>query len=297
MLIHSDDTASKPSRVVVLGARGFIAAELCAQLSAVSWPYIAIGSAELDLTDHDAAIRLAAILSPTDSLVMLSALTPDKGKDRDTFFQNLAMGETVCTALEHTQVSHVIYLSSDAVYPIQNQPISEKTPAAPLDLYGVMHRTREMMLEAASNAPVSILRATLIYGAADTHNSYGPNRLRRMAAKDGKIILFGAGEELRDHVLVDDAARFILAVLERRSKGVINVASGNSIDYDSLARLVAANFDRPIDIVHTSRNNIITHRHFDTASRIRAFPNFRFTTLPEGLAKTHRSMLAQNRDL
>src|SRR3546814_11446336 len=64
-----------------------------------------------------------------------------------------------------------------------------------------------------------LLRPTLIYGAEDTHNSYGPNRLRRMARKDARITLFGAGEETRDHISVDDVYRLILLTLRHRSEG------------------------------------------------------------------------------
>ena len=47
---------------------------------------------------------------------------------------------------------------------------------------------------------LAILRPTLIYGAGDPHNGYGPNRFRRLAATGKPIILFGEGEERRDHV-------------------------------------------------------------------------------------------------
>src|SRR3546814_996991 len=92
-----------------------------------------------------------------------------------------------------------------------------------------------------------LLRPTLIYGAEDTHNSYGPNRLRRMARKDARITLFGAGEETRDHISVDDVYRLILLTLRHRSEGVVNLATGHSISYMELARKIAYLFDTPVD--------------------------------------------------
>jgi len=50
-----------------------------------------------------------------------------------------------------------------------------------------MHRTRELMLAAEAKAPLAILRLTAVYGAGDTHNSYGPNRFLRQALKDGRF--------------------------------------------------------------------------------------------------------------
>ncbi len=72
-----------------------------------------------------------------------------------------------------------------------------------------------------------MLRPTLIYGAADPHNGYGPNRFCRLAAAGEEIVLFGEGEERRDHVAVEDVAEIAFRVLMRRSRGVLNLATGD----------------------------------------------------------------------
>ena len=50
----------------------------------------------------------------------------------------------------------------------------------------------------------SILRPTLIYGEGDPHNGYGPNKFMRLAKKNEDILLFGKGEELRDHININE---------------------------------------------------------------------------------------------
>lgn len=279
-----------PSRVVVIGSRGFIGSTLVNHLATAAVPHLALSSADIDLTGAGADERLAALLRPDDAVVMLSALTPDKGRDTATFMRNLTMGLQVSSALEKAPVAHVVYLSSDAVYPMTVGRVTEDSPTDPDNLYGIMHRAREVMFAAKVKAPLAVLRATLIYGAADTHNSYGPSRLYRMASREGKITLFGGGEEMRDHVLVDDAARLIGMVLERRWAGILNLATGNSIDFDGLARKIAALFSAPVEMVHTPRQNAITNRHFDRTNQIKAFPDFHFTGLDAGLAKVHSDM-------
>ena len=89
-----------------------------------------------------------------------------------------------------------------------------------------MHRTRELILAGEAKAPLAVLRLTAVYGADDTHNSYGPNRFVRQALKDGRISLFGDGEETRDHLYVDDAVALMLAVVSHASTGLLNLASG-----------------------------------------------------------------------
>ena len=84
---------------------------------------------------------------------------------------------------------------------------------------GTMHLARELMLKATVKAPLVVVRSTLINGEGDPHSGYGPNRFRRLAAAGQEIVLFGEGEERRDHVLIDDVAEIVCRVIERRSRG------------------------------------------------------------------------------
>lgn len=288
MLDHLHTTPQAPDRVVVLGSRGFIGAALVARLEADGVPVRPVPSTEIDLAAADAAERLAAVLRPEDAVVMLSALTPDRGRDIDVTMRNLAMGRNVCQALAAVPCAHVLYISSDAVYPFTDGRVDEESAATPTDLYGAMHRMRELMIQQTVKAPLAVLRPTLVYGAADTHNSYGPNRFRRQAAKDGAITLGGEGEETRDHILVDDAVELIVRILARRSRGLLNLVTGRSVSFGDLARLVAAQFDRAVEVRFTPRGQPVTHRAFDTTACARAFPDFAFTPLEEGIARTHR---------
>ncbi len=292
MLQHHNATPTKPARVVVLGSRGFIGRHLIAHLKDEAISALAVGSDQIDLTGADAGERLAAVLRADDAVVMLNAITPDKGRDIDTMMRNLAMAHAVCVALAKQPVAHMVYVSSDAVYPFTAGLVSENSPAAPIDLYGSMHRTREIMFESTVKAPLAIVRPTLVYGADDSHNSYGPNRFRRQAAKDGKITLGGEGEETRDHIAVQDLVRLIGVIVSHRSAGKLNLATGRSVSFQELARLVAAQFDRPVEIVFTPRGSPVTHRTFDVTACRKAFPTFVFTPLRDGLSAAHAAMLA-----
>lgn len=288
MLKHHNEKPAPPRRVVLLGGSGFLGQALAGELSSRKIAAVSPSSKELDLTDGGAAAKLAALLHEDDTLVMLSALTPDRGRDTGTLMRNLRMAEAVGNALAERPVAHVVYVSSDAVYPFREGLVSETTPAEPGDLYGVMHRARELMLQAACPAtPFAVLRPTLLYGAGDTHNSYGPNRFRRLAAQTGRITLGGEGEETRDHLYVSDAARLIAEVLEHRSAGLLNLASGHSVSFREAAERVASCFAPPAEVAGSPRNAPVTHRSFDITNRVLAFPHFHPTPLEEGLALSH----------
>lgn len=294
MLIHAREL-TPPERVVLLGARGFVGAAIRKRLEAEKFRLLALTSADIDLSAPPAVDRLAAALRPDDAIVMLAALTPDKGRDIATLMKNLAMMQNVCAALQQVGCAHLVYFSSDAVYPFDSGYVSEETPASPTDLYSAMHHTREIMACSLAGIPVLVLRPTLVYGLDDTHNSYGPNRFRRSAAKERKIHLFGGGEETRDHIHVDDVAAITVRCLCRGSKGVLNVATGRSASFHEVAESVAQQFPHPVEIVKTSRVNPVTHRHYDVANLVKTFPDFRFTALEDGVARVHREMTRDRR--
>lgn len=284
MLTHSSASPTLPARIIVLGAGGFLGKRLTATLADAGAAVIALTRREVDLTAPDAEQTLSAHLQDGDTLVFLSAITPDKGRDSGALMRNLAMGRAVCAVAAKTKLSHIVYASSDAVYPFTSALIADDTPAAPVDLYGAMHRTREILLAAEAPAPLAVLRFTAVYGPGDTHNSYGPNRFVRQAVTERRIPLFGEGEELRDHLYVDDGAAVLRKAIERRSTGTLNVASGSSRTFRSVADRIAAACDAAV--APSPRNNPVTHRHFDATPLLTAFPDMRFTSFEEGLDRT-----------
>jgi UDP-glucose 4-epimerase len=290
-LVHYFTAATAPQRVVVIGSRGFVGGAIVAELERAEISTLPVSSEKLDLLAPGADAALAALLRPEDAVVIVSALTPDRGKDVATFMKNLRMMEQICAALQTTPVAHVVNIGSDAVYADEPSLVDEATPVTPAGFHGMMHAARETMLRAVVSANLALLRPSLLYGATDTHNGYGPNRFRRTAKSDGKITLFGNGEEKRDHVAIDDVAAIVRLVLQHRSAGILNIATGSSASFREAAELVAAQFDRPVEIVPQKRGGPITHRHFATGALSRAFPDFRPTALADGIAAAHRQML------
>ena len=286
MLTHQANPAA-PSRVVLLGAQGFLASRLRAALEDARIPVHAIGSRDIDLTSLTAADSLRSALKEGDSVVFLSAITPDKGKGVDALMANLRMGEQVCAALAQVRPKQVVYISSDAVYRDAEPFIDESGPADSGSLYGTMHALRERMLAHVLGAgtALAILRPTLVFGAGDTHNSYGANRFMRAAVADGRITLFGQGEEQRDHVYVDDVVSIVRQVLDHVSSGVLNLVTGQSISFGDLARKVASIAGAGVTVEFKPRAaGPVLHRHYDATALFRAFPDFRFAPRDRALA-------------
>jgi UDP-glucose 4-epimerase len=287
MLTHQFAVAQKPARAVILGARGFISVALAEALQKEQIACRPVGSNEVNLIDASAVETLSQVVKPDDVMIVTAALTPDKGRDVTTLMKNLRMAEHLCEVLARARCAHVIYISSDAVFDARSSLINEQSSCEPSDLYALMHIARERMLAHACPAakiPLAVVRPCAVYGAGDTHNSYGPNRFIRTALAERNIRLFGEGEEQRDHIYVRDVAEILKLCVLHRSTGVLNAASGRAVSFGDVARMVASAAGRDVKLELRPRGGPITHRHFDITSLIRAFPGFQSTPLEAGIA-------------
>ncbi|MDP3561055.1 MAG: SDR family oxidoreductase [Legionellaceae bacterium] len=295
MLNHFNHTSVKPKRVVVLGAKGFVGATTIKKLSKEHIDYVAIGREDIDLTHPNAANQLADQLKAEDALVVISAKAPCK--NYDMLLENIQMMKAVCDALNKQPVQHVIYISSDAVYTDSMDKLHERSPAAPTSLHGVMHLAREQMLQSIlSKESFAILRPSLLYGANDPHNGYGPNSFYRLAMADKPVELFGFGEEQRDHVYIEDVAEIIYLCLMHRSYGILNITSGEVTSFSDVVRLLNNSLDKAIEVKYRQRNGAMPHngyRAFSNATCQQAFTSFAYTSLTDGLRKMHQEDIAK----
>jgi nucleoside-diphosphate-sugar epimerase len=289
MLTHQTATPTPPKRVVVIGAGGFVGSTIVKELAATKFPTLGLTRKEVDLLAPHGSEALKARLAPDDTVVFVSAIAPTKNTAQ--LMANLRMAEAASIAFAAIPPAHVLYISSDAVYADNANPVTERSASAPSTMHGMMHAARELIFRTEYRGPLAFLRPTLIYGADDPHGGYGPNRFRRQAVKGEPITLFGEGEEKRDHVAVEDVARLAVRILMHRSTGALNAVTGVSTPFCEIAALVAAQFTPPATVKFVPRPGPrahLLHRFFDITAQYKIFPDFHFEPLAEGLARVHR---------
>lgn len=294
MLHHQNPSPKLPTRVVVMGSAGFVGSALVKTLAARGASVLALTRRDIDLLASDAQDKLASMLRPDDTFVAVAARAPCKNVPMLT--ENMKIVESMVGALTKSPVSHVVNISSDAVYADSPEPLTEDSVTAPTSLHGVMHLARELAFQEV-RTPFATLRPSLLYGAADPHNGYGPNRFRRLANEGKEIVLFGEGEERRDHVLIDDVAELIARVVERRSTGSLNIVTGKMHSFREIAELVTASAPKRVAIKGSPRSGPMPHngyRPFDSSSTRAAFPDFTYTALPDGITKAQHDERPSN---
>jgi UDP-glucose 4-epimerase len=290
MLTHATAFPQAPKRVVVVGAGGLVGSTIVSALNRASIPVAGLTRKEVDLLTPAGGEQLRARLRSDDAVVFVSAVAP--AKNAGQMMDNLRMAEAALQAFAAVPPAHLLYISSDAVYADDANPVTEQSPVAPSTSHGMMHAARELMFREVK-APFVALRPTLIYGARDPHSGYGPNRFRRQAAEGGPITLFGEGEEKRDHVAIEDVARLAVRILQHRSTGSLNAVTGVATSFSDIAHLVAGNFNPKVEVKHLARTvprPHLLHRFFDITNCYKAFPDFHFEPLADGLASVHREV-------
>ena len=286
MLEHGLANPQAPARTVIVGAGGFVGGAIARNLETRGATVARIGRAEVDLLAGGAGETLAGLLKPDDAVVLVSAMAPVK--NLTMLGQNVVMIEAMAAALAAVQPAYVLNIGSDAVFADSEAPLHEGSSRAAESFHGIMHLTREVAFgDVRGDKPWATLRPTLIYGADDPHNGYGPNRFRRLATDGAPIKLFGQGEERRDHVWVEDVAELAARMVMHRSTGSLNAVTGQVTSFNQLA-VIANELHGPVAIENLPRSGPMPHdgfRPFDASAITQAFPDMRMTLPEAGLKK------------
>lgn len=279
------------SKMVILGQTGFIGRALRTHLTAIGAESHGYSSETLDLKRSEALTALDDVLNADTTLVLLAALTPDRGITVDTFAGNVAMVVNVARLLETHAIRKCVYLSTDALYDKGANPVREDSPLdlASLNLYSLAKFASERVLQTVAEArgiPLLILRPTGVFGPGDTHGSYGPNLFVRSITRERSVRLFGEGEDLRDHLYVQDLSQIIARLSDNRTSGVLNVASGTSRSFASIVDALQRIAPYEFEVVRVPRRVPTTAQQFDISQLTAALPDFRFTPFDDALRTT-----------
>lgn len=276
MTTPASAASDSPSRIVLLGAGGFLARSLRAAAAQGNFETLALGRPHCDLTQPESISRLSDQVRETDCVVFLAALTPEHGRNKETSTVNIRMFEHAAAALRRSGFAHLCYLSSDAVYGWEEETLSEESPLSPSEPYGWMHARREelaLKLGEHTGRPVAVLRPAAVHGPGDTHNAYGPNRFIRDALARRQISLFGQGEEIRAHLWEGDCVRWMMEAVRSRWAGTLNITPRQSASFAQVAEMLRGLSRSPVEIVHLPRRQPVSHRSFNPSKREALWPH------------------------
>ena len=276
----------KYNRIVIFGSSGFVGQSVLGYLKNLANLIIEINSSTLDLTLSSSSDLIKNYIKDGDIIIFISAKAPCR--DGKEFLDNLNMIKNFKQGILNLGIKplKLLYVSSDAVYSDSKNLINEESEKFPDNLHGLMHLLRENELKESFKNILTIVRPTLIYGRSDPHNGYGPNKFYRNYKDQKKIQLFGKGEELRDHVHIDDVGKLIMKCIEDDFVGEVNAVSGEVISFREIAETFSKK-SKNINVEFLKRNGPMPHNGYRAFAKSKAETslNFKFTNPKVGIEK------------
>ena len=113
----------KFNRVVIFGSSGIISLNLQSYLKKKKIPIKVIKGSKIDLRNKNKVKQIKKIIKKNDTVVFISAESPVK--NYEMLENSLKMSINFCEVIDFKSISHLIYISSDAVYKDIKKPMSE----------------------------------------------------------------------------------------------------------------------------------------------------------------------------
>ena len=200
------------------------------------------------------------------------------------------MVDNFIKGISSTKISNIIYISSDAVYEDSMSLISENNNITSSNMHAKMHNKREEILInycKINDLGLTILRPTLVYGPGDTHNGYGPNQFIRDINNNKDILLYGKGEEKRDHIFIDDVIQVIVDAINNKICGNFTIATGKVFSFYDIAKIICDSKGISKNrIKYKKRDGPMPHngyRAFNISELRNKFSNLKITDIELGI--------------
>jgi nucleoside-diphosphate-sugar epimerase len=237
------------SRVLVTGGAGFIGRRMLPLLLAAGHEVHASSSREEapeegEVGEEEVQWHRADLLNPDATAALIKEARPQRllhlawYTQHGRFWQapeNLAWTEASIRLwrafAESEGAERFVGVGSCAEYE-WSEPVlrEESTPLRPASLYGVCKDSTRRVIEAASvRAALSFAwgRVFFIYGPEEASGRLVPSVAEALA--EGRPARSSDGEQIRDFLHVDDAARALAALLDCEVPGAVNIGSGEGV--------------------------------------------------------------------
>ena len=292
-------------KILITGAGGFLGFYLVQQLLEKGHTVIATAKGDnpphfetapgfsyykMDVTDRGSVETIFTSAAP-DVVVHAGAMSkPDVCEtEREKAWRTNVDGTIYMLEQAAATACHFIFVSSDFVFSGENDTYREEDETGPVNYYGHTKATAEKAVQQYLY-DWSIVRTVLVYGYPVTGKANIMTVVKDKLESGTGYNVFG--DQLRTPTYVEDLAAGIVAIIEKRAKGIYHLAGVDKLtpydiafqtaghlglDTSLLRKVVAAEFPQPAKRPPRTCFDISKARH-DL--------NYRPVSFREGLQKT-----------
>lgn len=243
--MNPSNTPTKSNGIVfktlVLGHRGFIGGFLTNHLQKKGFDVLGASSQECDLLQEKQAARFFATAPEKLRIIFCAGMTRKADPSFDSMVRNIRMIHNLAQILPSRKLESLVYLSSVDVYGSDPAlPVTEATPVAPDNFYGIGKFIGELLLRKANRigSPVSILRLPGVYGPGDGMTSVISHFYTQIKGKN-HVDIVGNPQTRRDFLPVAFLCKVIERLLKNPVNDVLNIAMGESLAMVGWVRLLS----------------------------------------------------------
>lgn len=305
-------------KILVCGATGFIGRNILEALAKdssyevygtyfKSLPFEISGTkmVKADLTDKDEVNRVVKGMD----IVIQAAATTSGAKDivSKPYYHvtdNAVMNSLIFRACYEHKILKVIFFSCTVMYQPSDVPLKETDFNANQDIYpnyfgvGWTKVYIEKMCDfysRLSDTQYTIIRHSNIYGPwdkfdLDKSHVFGATITKVMTAEEnGRIIVWGSGEEERDLLYVSDLVEFVSLILRKQKTSceLFNIGYGSAISIKELVRKIITLSGKKLSMEHDLSKPTIKTRLCLDSSKAKALTGWQpEISMDEGITKT-----------
>lgn len=274
--------------IIIIGSSGYIGNYLTTFLISEGFRNVkGFTSAEINFLDFYQVQKMFSLFAKRKYVIIfLASINRSTDNSYSAFKKNIEIVQNFIENIDLIEVEQLIYASTVDVYGSTIElPISEDTKLMPNTWYGHSKCVCEWLITNSRKVtfPVTIIRLPGIFGSAKNDRSVIGSLIRAISSKS-ELYLTSAGLEKRDYVNIADLCNLIVQLIDVRSNGILNIATGVSNSIIEIINEIKCALGRDCELkISESVGDRSFDLVFDNTKIKQLLPLFNFSTLRDGI--------------